>query len=435
MKHALLVKENGESVIVTADGKEVGITDGGRRILHVLPKLFTPAHLISSIKLNEVSLVIETDLPFALVPEGGVKIRRPYPNTRYLVGGSKVMRNGWMVEIPDDLHAFDMTLIWNFKEAWKWWDADYLEVKHVIHVTLEPGDFKTYTMDASCWPRDSEWLREKEENGKHRSSAISLLGHDSDEDPRMKTLRDILVMSDLVFRDEEDPELEMYAGNYMEENLILPCIPLAQAWTIHAFEKEQIHEIKHEKAFTTNLELHKANCSVDLPPALLLESIRLAGTIPYNVKAPDDENVPGGLEQHPAIRLLTGWWEEHRKDEKQCAAGFFMPWVRVEDNDQYWCGDDNAPNMPMDIQESFVTSNARVGDSIMIQFLASYTHFTYEGGYLHIYAANGNQLAQVGIDKEDVDSGKHDEAWYTLRALECFPSRFPVAYESLKTSA
>lgn len=427
MKHALLVKENGESVIVTADGKELGKADGDRHLLHILPRLFTPLHLISAIKLKEVSLTIEADLPFDLMPEGGIKVRRPYPNTRYLVGGSKTMRNGWLVEIPDDVHSFDMTLIWTFEESW-WSRSDTHEVKHVIHVTLQPGDFKTYSFDESCWPRGPEWLAEREEGAKHRESAISLLGDHTDEDPRVKTLRDITLIGELVFTDDRYPGDEFYAGSYMEENLVLPCIPLEQA-RIHEFQEEQIHEKKHLVSFKKHNDVHKANCSVDMPAALLVEAIRLTHEIPYEVESTS----AGALEKHPAVALLTNWWDEHKPAEQKLKTGFFMLKVRVEDNGEYAAGDPEAPDCDMETQDAYRTATANVADLVLVQFMASWEHFTYnDHDWLQTSAVNGVEYALASTLKAEVESGKHDEAWYTLRALRHFPSRFPEAYKKLK---
>ena len=428
MQHALLIKENGESVIVNAEGEELGKSDGEKRLIHILPRLFTPLHLVSKIKLNEVRLTIETNLPFDLMPQGGIKVRRPYPNTRYLVGGSKAMRNGWLIEIPDDLHSFDMTLIWNFEESWEWSRADEHEVKHVVHVTLEPGDFKTYSFDASCWPRGPEWHLEREAGAKYRESAISLLGHHMDEDPRSTTLRDITLMGDLVFTDDLYPGDQFYAGSYMEENLVLPCIPLEHA-RIDEFQKEQIHERKHVASFKTNADMHKRNYAVDMPPALLLEAIRLTQEIPYDAESTD----AGALEKHPAVALLTNWWDKHRPDGQDLDTGFFLLKVRVEDNAEYESGDPEAPESDMNAQSVFQTASANVDGLVLIQFMASWKHFTYdEHGWLQTYAVNGIPQGFSSILKEEVDSGKHDEAWYTLRALDHFPSRFPEAYKRLK---
>ena len=112
MQHATLVNSDGSTVTVGPDMKPLGNTDIDRRVLHVLPKLFVPAHLASKIKPTHMDLQITATEGVEICPEGGIVIRQPYPNKRYFVAGSKQARNGWVINLPDGVMEFDIVMSW-----------------------------------------------------------------------------------------------------------------------------------------------------------------------------------------------------------------------------------------------------------------------------------------------------------------------------------
>ncbi|MBI6882448.1 DUF6012 family protein [Pseudomonas putida] len=425
MRHASIIHPDGSTSTISTDGSVLGASDSEKRVLHVLPRLFTPAHLVGAIKLEDVSLTITSSLPIEIEPDGGVIVRRPFPNTRYLVGGSRNDRVGWLVNIPDRVEDFDITLTWRFKNPWKWWPImEDLLVEHHIRITLLPGDFNSYSFDESSWPHDAQSIASRQAGNPYPEGPISLLGHESDSDPRVPTLRTIEVMGDLCALEYGD---EVYCGNYIKESVALPSLPLEHVWSINEFQEKQLHEITHAAVFKTNLDVHDDNCSVSMPPALLVEAIRLAQTIPYDITCTD----PGALEGHPAVLLLTQWWEQHRPDSKGMKTGMFRLYTRVEDNGIYASGDPEAPDREMPFSPELKSSIAKVSEAVLILFMASWEHFTYgDWGYTGP-AANGVPHSFASIGKDEITSGEYDEAWYSLRELDHFPSRFPAAYEAL----
>ncbi|WP_432263194.1 hypothetical protein [Cupriavidus sp. TMH.W2] len=115
--------------------------------------------------------------------------------------------------------------------------------------------------------------------------------------------------------------------------------------------------------------------------------------------------------------------------------GFGMPWVRVRDDHEYWCAHGESPNADIERFASYAPAAARVGDLVLVLFHCSHEHFTYDSGDAEIYTADGQPFSTIGIDKEDIESGEHDEARYSLTALASFPTRFPAAYMALSKAA
>ena len=162
MKYALQKLPNGQTQMVDTSGNPLGGADADRPILHILPKLWVPAEILGrpnkrfddGLMCEEIILTVTSSLPIDVMPEGGIEIRQPYPNRRYFVGGSKLIRNGWIVPIPADVTEFDIEFQWHIESAamWRVYPKDDWEVRHLIHIKLHPGKGITYSMDGSCWP-------------------------------------------------------------------------------------------------------------------------------------------------------------------------------------------------------------------------------------------------------------------------------------------
>src|SRR5580693_1410002 len=132
MKFAQQILPNGKSQIVDANGQPLGRGDVDRPMLHILPKLFVPskalAPLASESKIfmqgngltcDRIKLEVSTTLPIDIQPDGGIFVRQPYPNRRYFVGGSALLRNGWVVPLPLESTEFDVQFSWKCGDAWQ----------------------------------------------------------------------------------------------------------------------------------------------------------------------------------------------------------------------------------------------------------------------------------------------------------------------------
>ena len=104
-----------------------------------------------------------------------------------------------------------------------------------------------------------------------------------------------------------------------------------------------------------------------------------------------------------------------------------MPWVRVEDDDRYWCGYHESPDEPMTLFAKSRSAQARVGDFVLLMFYARKDHYISVPGGLTLVRANGQTDNEIG----GVELEEHDEAWYALVALQDFPSRFPGAWSEI----
>ncbi|KPY55632.1 hypothetical protein [Pseudomonas amygdali] len=433
MKVATLVAPDGTHTTVTADGKPLGSGDIDRRVLHILPKLFVPSGVQSRLKPLEVLLEVETTLDIPMLGIDDIRVRQPYPNTRYYVGGSQTSRNGWVVNLPDGVDEFDIKFKWEFFNAYKFSRWDELHVEHLIHVKLLPGDNRTYTMDSSCWPRGG--IGDDPKDLPFKGTAISLIGLDGDEDPRLSTNRDIIRISELVFKNGEG-EPDDYAGQIIEENLTIPPVAYEKVWSLRAFEEEQLHEVEQVSSFQSYRDEHKANAAHEMPASLLLSAIHSAREIPFGKDSAYLGKGFAACEGHPALVMLNEWWEAHRTDDKTMRAGHAMPWVRVKDDDEYWCGYGEVPNTKIGDMAYCKDASARVGDSILLVYCAAAEHFTYpDPRGVQTYLADGKEFNDIGVGKDELDSGEYDEAWYALEALARFPSNFSAAYTALAYAA
>lgn len=427
MKYAMRVSPDGKSEMVSADGKPLGKGDATQRVLHVVPKLFVPPGAAADLNKDTMEINITSTVGIDLTPAGGIIVRQPYPNQRYYVGGSHDIRNGWIVPIPDNVDHFDIEITWTIFGSWRVTNSDDWSVRHLMHVTLEPGEGNTYTMDASCWPS-------RVVDGPNRRLApISQLGVESDS-ADMLMGRDILRRSALAYPD--DPHFAV--GHYIEENVAIPGIKLDQAWSIDAFQDEQLHEVQQQVEFAQGNDHHERNARIEFPAKVFVSAVKLARNVPYAKGSQFRQSIKGmrgGCERHPALKLIADWWTEHRPEKTAHKVGFAMPWVRVRDDNEYWCGYYETPNMPLEAFASDASAQARIGSFMLLMFQAAHEHYTADEDGIHTFLANGTPYMTIGLYEEDLNSGACDESWYALEAYARFPERFPAAWSMLKKMA
>ncbi|MDM8356607.1 hypothetical protein [Pandoraea communis] len=421
--------DDGEVVAVGADGKPFGDGDVDCRMLHILPKFFAPLTCVAEIRSRLVALQVKCSFGEVL-PDGGIKIRQPYPNQRYFVGGSETLRNGWLVKIPEGVENFDLEFVWSFSQAWRWADFEEWCIEHVIHVQLLPGEKNVYTMDAACWPYNVATQE------RHRS-AVTLAGVADDADDAYEG-RDI-VLREHRFLDDEEGDPVIACGYRIEERLSIPPIAYEKAWSLSAFQEEQLHEVQAEADFNSDDNaVHCANAEVELPAQTFLEAISLAQSIPFDAESEFGKLTKGvmaGCESHPALKLLTEWWAANCSKAAPLKAGSAMFWVRVRDDGQYWCGDRQVPNTPVNSVGSVRSAAARIGDAVLVHFTAAAQHFTFDENGVNIPYVTGQIDVSVGVDESEVRSGEFDYAWESLDALASFPYRFPSAHAGIERLA
>lgn len=422
MEFALRHEADGSTVLIDSCGNPVGQADKDEKTLHLLPKLLLDDHAARDFELSCVSVELISDHCELLTPAGGIKVRQPYPNARYLVGGSEGQRNGWCVSAEKLPPEFDVEFLWVLLHRP---DADHgcapiWSVRHRLKITLQDGVYRTYTMSVNCWPRVSG------QAAPIYRQAVAFVRK------RQATSAHFGARNTLQIREDDSRSMTV------SEHVVIPPVPYEQALVaINAFQEQQLHERKQVSTYTSCNSEHAANSSVELPAMLLLEAIHLARTVTYDAKpVANGEDHTGRLEKHPALQLLSNWWEENRPDRPGAMrAGYVMPLIRAQDDDVYWTGYLEIPNVKIESMAAFAQSSAACGDSVLIQFFASASYCSYPDGFFETHLTDGTFWCECSAVKAEVVDGKFDEAWYSLEALAGFPSNFPAAYCTLKAAA
>ncbi|WP_186214922.1 hypothetical protein [Burkholderia gladioli] len=428
MKYVRVEQSGIEASPMTMADSAVRTGDRDCRTLHVVPRLFLPASALPFVKPDDVDLRVAASTGVEIMPDAGVVVRQPYPNMRYLVAGTIEMRHGWLVNIPESVDEFDIEFAWHLPRTSGWlFSSDTWECRHLIHVRLLPGVGRTYTMDVECWP----------DNAKPSSPrrAMALTGHE--DDAELGAICPAVLREANLVRPCESGEREV-VGHYIEEELDIPAIYYEQAWTLTSHEEPQIHEFPHATSFARQNEAHHQNACVEIPANVLVEAVRLARATPFEDGTPYAEfvsGIAGGFENHPANRFIAGWWDKNRPASRPFVAAFAQLWVRIKDDGMYCPGIPDLPALPVPDMITGVPSAARFGDIVLVHFFASWEHFRYENGGVGTMLVQGDVFATLTASREDILSGKHDDALYALRALAQFPSRFPAAWQALQEAA
>lgn len=436
MKFALQKLPNGETCLVDAEGNPLGQKDVDYPILHILPKLWVPAEIlgrpskrfIDGLMCEEITLTVTSSLPGDVLPDGGIEIRQPYPNRRYFVGGSKLIRNGWIIPLPLDVTEFDIEFQWRIESAamWRVYPVDDWLVRHLMHIKLHPGKGMTYSMDGSCWPQN--------EGATLRTSPVTVLGFEKD-DQINRERRQIIEDANLIY--SEGVQKDELAGYFLEERVDITGIPLEQVWSIDAFQDEQLHEVQQTTTLKQDVMAHRANGPIEMPAELFVEAVKLAEDIPFDEDSDFSKSVAGvlgGMERHPAMKLLCEWWETVRPEGEPFKPGSVMPLVRIRDDGEYWWGYHEIPNVSVSKFNPSGRDVARIGDLMLVLFQASQENAVFDNSGMTILLPSGEPYNTIGIGKEQVLAGEWDEAWYCLSALASFRRRFSSAWDYLNTT-
>lgn len=114
---------------------------------------------------------------------------------------------------------------------------------------------------------------------------------------------------------------------------------------------EQPQKVEQTTTFTQANEAHRANALIEMPAQVLIEAIKMAEHIRFDKDSKfrqSIEGVPGGMERHPALRMLCLWWGSVRPEDEPYPPGVPELFVRVRDDGEYWNGYYEAPNVEID---------------------------------------------------------------------------------------
>lgn len=418
MKFGLFKSADGSVEVRSADGRPLPKGDVDRRIVHVLPQFFCPEEAIDFVGPDDVTLRVRSaaleSRGVEICPEGGIKIRQPYPNRRFLVAGSEDIRVGWIVPIPEDVSEFDLEFEWSFAPG-TIQPAHVFIARHGLEVTLAQGSGRTYTLDTACWPKDSRGDVLPTHLKTYTPHSLSALSE----------YRQANVSDAHSWEEGEEAGLEFV------ERITLPSQTVSDLWSIPQFEDEQLHEVAQHASIEANAGLHLSNACIEMPASVFERAVTLAREIPFEKGsdfAAEGADVMGHCETHPAAMELCRWWNSNAPVEATRSAGLFNLWIRVRDDGQYWAGHDETPTVPMEMLSAGADAHARVGGLVLIEFNKGSKDFTFDEGGFEVHDVTGRVISSAGVGRGDIESGEFDEGWYCLRALGSFPERFPGAW-------
>lgn len=161
-----------------------------------------------------------------------------------------------------------------------------------------------------------------------------------------------------------------------------------------------------------------------MPIHIFLDAIRAAETIPYEEGSPY-HGVMAGCENHPAMKILTDWWNANAPALELRCAGIAMTWVAPHrDATIYSVPTNTLPDMEFKRDVDYADV-ARVGDKVLLTFIKSQHDLNpSEGDGCPIFrTVNGDIWSAICESNEDIYSGEHDEALDPLEALAAFRYR------------
>ncbi|NJM67633.1 MAG: hypothetical protein HC851_19160 [Acaryochloris sp. RU_4_1] len=390
-------------VPVRADGQPIEKKDADTWTLHILPKLYIPEGHIGgnlpcdAIQLTECSLKLG-DKTINVMPSE-VVVRRPYPNGDYYAAGTAERKLGWDVEISGELTHCQLNQSWLIGANYPQTDLFPCSIQHRIDLVLVATE---------------------------KGHVFSLNQTDYFYDPNARAIGGVLpkhINSRHFLKGNKDYAIRREGRTVsIEQKVELSSC----AWS-DLLLLEQIEEMKlcrdadHLSSFTQFNEEHRNNACCELPASVMFDAVQAAQRIPYG-KGTDYPFKDS--ESHPALKLISKWWNHYSPIAEYHKAAFCYFWVRVEDDDEYWPGQDECPNIEITNLAGLKSNIARFGDLIAIIFVqAPRIVSDAYGGIAYIDLVDGSEYTNVDADQY--------EALDALIALENFPGEFPAAWEEI----
>lgn len=225
MKVALM-KVDGQERLVSLGGEPLLNDDDAReRLLHLVPVLFEGKFERFSSRRMALDITCDwTDRP--LVPEGGIRIRKAYPNTRYFVGGSRDCRIGWFVPLPEGLDRGMLRMRWEVDIGDTIREFDYQ-----LCLTFLPGEGRIYTMDLVPW-----WKRAVLPAGVKKGAPVFHLPRICADIEDYGKHRHTLAV-------ESRHDVFPYWRQALTETLEIPPVKLGELWTLREYGGNRINAV------------------------------------------------------------------------------------------------------------------------------------------------------------------------------------------------
>jgi hypothetical protein len=423
MKVAMMIDGDGNSTLVDSELRPLGKEDVGHPTLHILPKLFVHGRDTAYLRCSDMQLVVTSNIDIPMPQAIGVT--QPYPNYSYYVGGTEGSRNGWLVDLPDDSpQSFWVRFLWTIDvlpgsqlDSGRLVAGGVRWVEHTVDIEICEGEGNVHSMDPCNWAYSAERAPPL------LTSAIGFA--DLRGDAVLPTAdRDSLVI-------EQDG-----ATIRMRERMMIRGVPLAQAWTVGAFQDLQLHEQRPVVNFELDelTLMHRRNASVEVPSEMFIDAVNAAWSFSEEDVEAAAKAAPGVFEEHDALRKICSWLNSNRSPEAHLEIGSFMPHVRVSADGPYWCADRQVPNCEIEGYCESVNA-ARVGDVVLLELRAAQRHAQLDDNGLGVLGPNGREVYSIGITADDYLDRRFDSAYDCICALRDFRLNFPAAWQAITASS
>ena len=413
-KYAIAISPTGEQKLVNAFGEEVPYKDADNLTLLIVPELYLPGKYIETEELDLCEIRLFFRCPeLYILNKGGFTLRQPYPNADYIVAGAVDSVMGWSIDLPSDIEGLTFTYDWRFsKDSVIDRETGVFRLLHQIEIKLEKTDRgHVFSTKLPFFENDKNKLTSVifEENFKKFVGSNNVEKHSFSKNQ--------LKLNPIYELNRECYQVQLY--NSVKLN---SCALSDLAFLLEFNDTIPFRERPQEATFKTGLKEHYAATSCSIPPSVFVKVVELARSIPFEV----DNEYYEGAESHPAIKLLSDWWNNNAPQNRVAAS--MMPWVRVTEKHLYLSGYWEDPN-ELELDLFSPASTASCGDSILIAFLKSRTTAYYDKNRRTILEDVGGEIYETsGFDLEE-----YFPAWYSLHALADFPKRFPAAWTALKS--
>jgi hypothetical protein len=134
---------------------------------------------------------------------------------------------------------------------------------------------------------------------------------------------------------------------------------------------------------------------------------------------PDIDRKDKKYEEHPALKLLVNWWNEHAPSEEMRHAGYCRFYVWNEKDRTFIAGDPEEPAVQASAMAStptFALFEREGSPAVALCFYRGRAFNTEKNGGTLIYWANGEEMWDLGLDISEVD-----EAYYAIAGLRALP--------------
>jgi hypothetical protein len=375
----------------------------GNFTLNIIPALFADYTNLLDFGTLSVSVQCEELEQIGVKMPASVdwKISQPYPNGRKYVAGCN-KKIGWNILIPSHLNTLNIEIIWTYDQDF----SEDVNVLHKIKVNLNYTDKGNVYTFAHTYPSGGINSKIEAILSEYPSNKLidSFKGNGNysfkQEDEFIFSINQEVTLSSI-----SDHDYKLYYDTF--EDIVL------------------LRDIEPAQAFTTHIEQHQKNACCEMPTDILLDACKKAKI--WESSGAFDKTL--SYEYHPAIECLCDWWNRNTTSPHKSAGSFYI-WVRVEDDNEYWCAYHETPGRKIVSFDGGGLCNARIGDRILIEFLSKKSEFTALGSNgVMVKTVDGSDYFDVGCPLEE-----SDEAWYSYQSLLDFPGLFPAAYAALEAS-